>query len=37
MFEGCKHRIGFAAGPDCEAGGDQRVLDLEFADQRQFY
>jgi hypothetical protein len=35
MFEAGEDRIHLAAGADREPGGDQRVLDLEFADQRQ--
>ena len=35
MFERCKHRGRLAAGADRKPRGDQRVLDLEFADQRQ--
>ena len=34
-FECGKHRLRRAAGTDCEAGRDQRILDLEFTDQRQ--
>src|SRR6185437_17173061 len=36
-FECGKHRLRRAAGTDCETGGDQRILDLEFTDQRQPY
>mgnify|MGYP003694408153 CR=1 FL=1 len=35
LFEAGEHGLGRAAGADREPGGDQRVLDLEFADQRQ--
>ena len=35
MFETCEHGVRFTAGADRKAGRDQRVLDLEFADQRQ--
>ena len=35
MFERVKHRFRLAAGAERQARGDQRVLDLEFADQRQ--
>lgn len=34
-FERREHRGWIAAGRDCESGRDQRVFDLEFADQRQ--
>ena len=35
MFQRREHLRRLAAGPDREPGGDQRILDLEFADQRQ--
>src|SRR5260370_30413582 len=35
MFEACEHFVRRAAGADRKASCDQRVLDLEFADQRQ--
>ncbi len=35
MFERGEYLIRLAAGADREARGDNRVLDLEFADQRQ--
>ena len=34
-FERGENRLGLAAGTDRESGGDQRVLDLEFPNQRQ--
>ena len=35
LFERSEHRTGLAAGTDRKSGRDQRVFDLEFADQRQ--
>jgi len=35
MFERGEHLVRLAAGADRKAGGDDSVLDLEFADQRQ--
>jgi hypothetical protein len=35
MSEACEHVVRLAAGADGEAGCDQRILDLEFADQRK--
>ncbi len=35
MFERREHLIRFAAGTDRQSCRDQRILDLEFADQRQ--
>src|SRR5258705_8950107 len=35
MFERGENGFGLAAGTDREPGGYQRILDLEFADQRQ--
>ena len=35
IFKRAEHAPRIAAGRDRKAGGDQRVLDLERADQRQ--
>src|SRR5258705_10350913 len=35
MFERGENGFGLAAGTDREPGGYKRILDLEFADQRQ--
>ena len=36
MLEACEYCGWIAAGADRETCRDQRILDLEFADQRQF-
>ena len=35
LLDAGENLFGVAAGADGKAGGDQRILDLEFADQRQ--